>query len=137
MKIIKSLIVAGMLVTAGANASETAVAEIIFSETPAKTVCIKHPEAADANKYFSTSTVVMFEVYKAGTHGEVAKMIKSLKSDSNVQSVSEGALTGDYQAITLTLKSAKDKSWFISEFKKAGLSHIKINNNPIVEIEKL
>lgn len=137
MKIIKSLIVATLLVTAGANATENETSKLVYSETPAKTVCIKHPEAADVNKYFSTSTVVMFEVYKAGTQGDVAKMIKALKSDSNVQSVTEGALTGDYQAITLTLKSAKDKSWFISEFKKAGLSHIKINNNPIVEVDKL
>lgn len=125
------------MLTGAAAVSAKVTPQAIYSETPAKTIIIKHPDAADANVYFSKSTVVSFEVYKAGTKDEVAKMIKSLKSDANVQSVSEGSLTGDYQSITITLKAAKNKAWFASEFKKAGLNHIKINNNPVVEVEKM
>jgi len=137
MKIIKTLLISGVLLSGAASVSAAAVNTIVYNQTPEKTICIKHPEAADANKYFAKSTVVMFEVYKAGSKEEVAGIIKALKSDSNVESVTEGVLTGDYQAITLNLKSAKDKTWFVKQFKKAGLNHIKINNNPVIEVDKL
>lgn len=137
MKILKTLLISFMLTGAAVNASAVTTSLAVYNETPAKTIVIKHPEAASADKYFAKSTVVMFEVYKAGTKDEVAKIIKSLQSDANVESATEGKLTGDYQAITLTLKSTKDKAWFVKQFKKAGLNHIKINNNPVVEIEKL
>ena len=137
MKIIKTLLVTFLLSGSAASVSASAKAYGIYNETPSKTICIKNAQAADADKFFSTSTIVMFEVYKAGSKEEVAKIIKSLKLDPNVESVNEGALTGDYQAITITLKSTKDKAWFIKEFKKAGLNHIKINNNPVVEVDKI
>jgi hypothetical protein len=35
------------------------------------------------------------------------------------------------------LKLNKNKAWFIKSFKKAGLKTIKINNNPIIEIDKI
>ncbi len=136
MKILKTLLISCMLTGSALNASAVAV-PVAFIETPVKTIVIKHPEAANADKYFAKSTIVMFEVYKAGSKDDVAKIIKSLQSDSNVESVTEGNLTGDYQAITITLKNNKDKAWFVSQFKKAGLNHIKLNNNPVVEITKL
>lgn len=137
MKILKTLLVSAMLTGASANVIGGNLPAAIYSETPVKTIVIKHPDAADANKYFAKSTIVMFEVYKAGSKEDVAKIIKSLQSDSNVESAAVGNLTGDYQAITLTLKGAKDKAWFVSQFKKAGLNHIKINNNQVVEIDKV
>ncbi|MEO6303237.1 MAG: hypothetical protein ABIP51_08690, partial [Bacteroidia bacterium] len=102
-----------------------------------KTVCIKNPAAADAGKFFSEVTVVSFEIYKAGSQDEVAKIAASLKKDAAVESVTEGKATGDYQSMTLVLKSAKNKAWFASEFKKAGLNTVRINNNPIVEVDKM
>lgn len=138
MKILKTLL-ASVILTVGAvnsvSASNTPTS--VYSETPAKTICIKHPSAADANAFFAKTTVLMFEVYKAGSKDEVAKIIKTLKADANIESCNEGTLTGDYQAITINLKSAKDKAYFITLFKKAGLNHIKINNNPVVEVDKM
>jgi len=109
----------------------------IYSETPAKTIVFKHPLANDANTFFASGTVFNFEVYKAGSKEEVAKIVAALKSDAAVELVNEGTITGDYQAFTLVLKSAKTKAWFAAEFKKAGLNTIKLNNNPVVEVEKM
>jgi hypothetical protein len=140
MKILKTLSVSFLLgaamINSTANAS-TINTVINFSEIPAKTVCIKNPSAADVNKFFSETTVLSFEVYKAGSKEEITKIINLLKKDAAVESVSEGKLTGDYQSITLTLKSAKNKAWFAAVFKKAGLNTIRINNNPIVEVDKM
>jgi hypothetical protein len=140
MKILKTLSVSFLLGAAMVNSTAYAVTSntvIIFSEIPAKTVCIKNPSAADVNKFFAETTVLSFEVFKAGSADEIAKIVASLKKNSAVESVSEGKLTGDYQSMTLTLKSAKNKAWFASEFKKAGLNTIRINNNPIVEVDKM
>ncbi|MCE3229141.1 MAG: hypothetical protein K0S32_3692 [Bacteroidetes bacterium] len=136
MKIIKSLLVACLITVTGTTVS-VAKTSIVYNETPAKTICIKNPAAADVNKFFSTSTVMFFEVYKPGSKEDFMKILKSFKDDKNVESVSEGNVAGDYHGMTIVLKSAKDKAWFINQFKKAGLGHIKINNNPIVEIEKM
>lgn len=140
MKILKTLSVSFLLGAAMINstASASTINTVInLSEIPAKTVCIKNPSAADVNKFFSATTVLSFEVYKAGSKEEITKIINLLKKDADVESVSEGKLTGDYQSITLTLKSAKNKAWFATEFKKAGLNTIRINNNPIVEVDKI
>ena len=109
----------------------------IYSETPAKTVIIKHPAANNIEGFFSTTTNLMFEVYKAGTKEDLAKIIAAIKKNSNVQDCVEGPLNGDYQAITLTLKEMKNKQWYAELFLKAGLNTIKINNNPIVEVGKM
>jgi len=140
MKILKALSVSFLLgatmLNSKAFAKNTPVS-VNFSEIPAKTVCIKHPAAADANSFFSQATVVSFEVYKVGSKDELATIVSSLKKANGIESVSEGKLNGDYQAITITLKSAKNKAWFASEFKKAGLNTVRINNNPIVEVDKM
>lgn len=140
MKILKTLSISFLLGAAMINSSAVANTNIIasnYSEIPAKTVCIKNPAAVDVNKFFSEATVLSFEVYKAGSAEEVTKMINMLKKSFAVESVIEGKLNGDYQSITLTLKSAKNKSWFATEFKKVGLNTIRINNNPIVEVDKM
>ena len=108
---------------------------IVLAETPDKTVCIKNPNAADANAFFSNVTVLNFWVYKPGN--DLSKIMDALKANSNVESCIEGKHSGDYKTIVLTLKSKKDKAWFATEFKNAGLGHIKINNNPVVEMDKL
>jgi hypothetical protein len=140
MKILKTLSISFLLGAAMINSTASANTNIVavnFSEIPAKTIFIKNPAAANLNEFFSEVTVLSFEVYKAGSAADVAKIIASFKKSSNIESVTEGKLNGDYQSITLTLKSAKDKAWFSSEFKKAGLNNIRVNNNPIVEVEKL
>jgi hypothetical protein len=109
-----------------------------FVETPAKTVIVKHPFAEDANKFFSSSTIINFEIYKPGTKEDFARIVAALKNDPAVESLNEGAVTGgDYYAITIVLKTEKNKSWFVAAFKKAGLNTIKMNNKPIIEVEKL
>ncbi len=140
MKILKTVSISFLLGVAVLNSTafgKNNNVSINFSDIPVKTVCIKNAAAADANKFFSEATVLFFEVYKAGSKDEVAKIIASLKKDAAVESVTEGKLTGDYQSITITLKSAKNKAWFASEFKKAGLNTVRINNNPIVEVDKM
>jgi len=109
-----------------------------YNETPARTIILKHPMAADAGKFFASGTFFSFEVYQPGSAAEVNKIVAALKSDPAVESVSVGALVGNsYQGFTITLKAPQSKGWFISEFKKAGLNTIKINNNPVVAVEKI
>ncbi|MBA3682153.1 MAG: hypothetical protein H0W73_13495 [Bacteroidetes bacterium] len=140
MKILKTLSVSFLLGVAVLNSTafgKNTGVSVNFSEIPVKTVCIKHAAAVDANAFFSQVTMLSFEVYKAGSADEVAKIVSSLKKNAAVESVTEGKLNGDYQQITITLKSAKNKAWFASEFKKAGLNTVRINNNPIVEVDKM
>lgn len=140
MKILKTLSVSFLLgvavLNSTVNAKNTTIS-VNFSDIPVKTVCIKHAAAANADNFFSQATVLSFEVYKAGSKEDVANIINSLKKANGIESVSEGKLNGDYQGITITLKSAKNKAWFASEFKKAGLNNVRINNNPIVEVDKM
>lgn len=137
MKIFKSLLVAALLggPVAGVNAS--VASHIVINQYPAKTVCIKHPQATNVNQFFSGANVLMFEIYKGGTEAEIGQIVKALEADPNIESAVMGPLTGDFQAVTITLKSNKDKAWFMKQFKKAGLTHIKINNNQPVELDKL
>jgi hypothetical protein len=140
MNTLKTLSVSLLLATAllspvVVSAKKTHV--VNFNETPVKTICLKHPAAADVNKFFSEITMLTFEVFKPGTKEDVANIISSLKNTAGIESVTEGNLTGDYQAITISLKSAKNKAWFTAQFKKAGLNTIRINNNPIVEVDKM
>ena len=140
MKILKTLSVSFLLGVAMINSTafgKNNTVSINFSDIPSKTICIKNPAAADANKFFSETKMLFFEVYKPGSQEEVSKMIASLKKDAAVESVTEGKMVGDYQGITVVLKSTKNKAWFATEFKKAGLNTIRINNNPIVEVEKM
>jgi hypothetical protein len=127
-----SLFIFGMGVAVAAPVSNKAVVK--FADIPVKTVVIKNPEAADANKYFSTTTTVTFWLYKGGSADEVTQ---KLKKNSDVANCGSGKLTGDYQEMTVTLKTAKDKAFWASLFKSAGLGHIKINNNEIVEVDKM
>ena len=108
-----------------------------FSETPEKTVIIKHPAASNLNTFFSTTTTLFFEVYKPATKKDIAALIKTLSKNTYVKSCTEGLLTGDYQGFTLELKSPMDKIAFGKLLKSAGLNTIKINANPIVDVEKL
>jgi hypothetical protein len=109
----------------------------IVKETPVKTACIKNPLAADANKFFSTTTNLQFEVFKPGTKADYIAMIDKLKAIDGVQNCIPGNITGDYYAIILTLKTTKDKAWFVSAFKEAGIEHVKINAAEAVSVDKL
>lgn len=120
--------------TASVNSN---IEKVVLKETPAKTICIKNAMASDANKFFSTTTSFYFEVYKPGSKAELVAIIDKLKATEGVENCTPGNVTGDYYAITLTLKSAKDKVWFAKTVKAAGLGHIKINNNEVVEVEKM
>lgn len=113
------------------------IEKVTLKETPAKTICIKNAMAADANKYFSTTTSFYFEIYKPGSKADLVAIIDKFKATEGVENCTPGNVTGDYYAITLTLKSTKDKAWFAKTVKVAGLGHIKINNNEAVEVEKM
>ena len=140
MKIIKTLTFTLLFTGAVFNSSiygnnKSLVSKI--DDIPSKTICIKNPAASNTTDFFSNTIQFSFEIFKAGSKDDVLKIINSFKNDPSVESCSEGVLTGDYLAISLTLKLNKNKAWFIKSFKKAGLKTIKINNNPIVEIEKI
>ncbi len=110
---------------------------IVIKELPAKTICIKHPLASDPVKFFSTGTSFHFEVFKPGTKADLMSIIDKLKKVEGVENCLPGNVNGDYYSVELTLKSAKDKAWFINAFKAAGLDHIKINNSEPTPLEKL
>ena len=139
MKLFKTVSLSLVLATALLNSTgmQAALTPYVYNETPAKTVVIKNPMAADANKFFAAGTIFNFEVFQAGSSAEVSKIMTALGSDPAVESVNEGPLVGEYRGFTLVLKSAQNKEWFISEFRRAGLNTIKINNNPIVAVEKI
>lgn len=140
MQILKTLSLSLLLSTVFVSGSlKSHVNHIVsnYSEPPAKTICLKNPAAMNTTEFFSTTTVLMFEVYKAGSAEDMAKIIADLKKDSNVQDCVAGTVTGDYAAITLVLKAKKDKTWFSGLFKKAGLNTIKINNGSVISVDKM
>ncbi|MFN7911510.1 MAG: hypothetical protein ACK5QC_06765 [Bacteroidota bacterium] len=139
MKLFKILALGLSLSITAANASAltTSALSIKLTNMPDKTICLKHPQAANTDKFFSSTTMLSFEIYKPGNTDFVKAVIASLKSDPNVQSVTEGAVTGDFYAVTISLKSAQSKQWFINSFKKAKLANIKINNNEVVSVDKM
>jgi hypothetical protein len=113
------------------------VSLIQAKDTPPKTVFIKHPAAEDVNRYFSEASMFQLEIYKVGTKEELQKVLTQLRRDKSVESCTEGVVTGDFQAVVVSLKQAQNKAWFINWLKSAGLNHIKINNKALTEIEKL
>jgi len=134
----KKLALCAMLLFTGAGVvnADTKTAYIL-KENPAKTVCIKNKNANDANAFFSSSTSYFFEVFKPGSKSELLDIVNKLKAIDGVEACSPGTITGDYCAITLNLKTKKDKAWFVDAFAKAGLGYIKMNNKEVVEISKL
>lgn len=105
-----------------------------ITEPPIKCIVLKHPAANDAATFFATSTAISFEVYKPGN---MKKILAELAKDPEVENAKAGTVTGDYHQVTLSVKTTKDKMWYVSLFKKAGLNNIKINNNPVVEVDKM
>ncbi len=137
MEILRTLSLSVLLSVAAVNSNSYAQANpaaIKSAEMSAKTIIIKHPMANDPATFFATNTLITFEIYKPG---DIAKAISVMSKDPNVADCKMGAVTGDYYQVNLTVKSLKDKMWYGTLFKKAGLNTIKINNNPIVEVGKM
>jgi hypothetical protein len=103
-------------------------------EMPLKTLIFKEQAASDAKTYFSTATNFRFWVYKAGSTVDVEKLMKTVQADKAVQSFMEGKVTGDHKEFTLVVKQPQSKKWFSDLMKKAGITHIKINNEHPVPI---
>ncbi len=138
MKTLYSLIFIFALSMANASPSVNSLESYLsIKELPAKTICIKHPLAADPVKFFSTGTSFHFEIFKAGTKSDLLSIIDKLKKVEGVENCLPGNVNGDYFSVELTLKSVKDKAWFMNAFKAAGLDHIKINNSEPTPLEKL
>ncbi len=134
----KKLALCAMILFAGTSAvNANPKAAYVLKETPSKTVCIKNKNASDANAFFSSSTSYFFEVFKPGSKAELLDIVNKLKAMDGVEACSPGTITGDYCAITLNLKSKKDKAWFVEAFTMAGLGHVKMNNKEVVEVSKL
>lgn len=112
-------------------------AAIAQSNLQAGTVVIKHPSADNAAAFFSGATMYNFEVYKAGSAQELAKIVAAFQKDKDVESFTVGTLTGDYQAFTLVLKTKKSKTWFSTAFKNAGLNFVRLNRAEPVAVDKL
>lgn len=134
MKIIKAFALSIILLSAVCAKADQSAAILCIAETPAKTVIIKNSAAGNVDQFFATSTSISFEVYKIGDDKAVLTQIKKNK---DVQSCEAGKATGDYQSVTVTLKSAKDKAFWVALFKSAGLNNIKINNSEIMPVEKI
>jgi len=139
MKIIKTLSLSIIIVLANLQVSAFNFENnlTVSIETPAKTVCIKAAGANNANVFFSTSSAVAFEIYKPGNAEELSAIVKKLKATDGVENVMTGKATGDYQMLNVVLKTNKDKTYWISLFKAAGCGHIKLNADPIVELDKI
>lgn len=140
MKIFKTLSLSLMLT--GALVSSTVYGKVNsmtvnYAETPAKTVVLKHPAAANTTNYFAAATLITFEVYKVGSTADIENVIQAFQKEAGVESITAGNVTGDYQAFSLSLKTAKNKAWFVATLKKAGLTSIKVNNNAIVSVDQL
>jgi hypothetical protein len=139
MKLIKtlalSLILSTVVITATASNKLITIAKAVT--TPDKTICIKNPNAADADKFFSTITTLNFEIYKPGSVEFVNSVVETLRKNPTIASVTIGKVTGDFHAITIVLKSANSKEFFVGNFKRAGLFNIKINNNDAVSLDKI
>lgn len=140
MRILRNLMLAALTVVSAPQLSATTGSypnNKTFSETPERTVIIKHPAANNLSTFFSSTTTLFFEVYKPGTKEDIATIIKTLSKNTYVKSCTEALLTGDYQGFTLELKSPMDKVAFGKLLKSAGLNTVKINANPIVASDKL
>ncbi len=103
---------------------------------PNKTVVIKHPAAADANRFFAEVTVFRIDIYKAGSKEDLEKILVALRKDKAVESCTLDQLNGDFQAINISLKQGQGKAWFTAWLNSAGLTHIKINNDPVKALDQ-
>lgn len=106
----------------------------IFGETPAKTIVIKNPGADDTNAFFSGSQVFFFEVFKIG---DVKAVLDLIKKNKDVESCTANNVIGDFTPINLSLKSPKNKAFFIALFKSAGLNNIRINHKEVTSVDKM
>lgn len=101
------------------------------------TICLKHPAADNSAAFFSGSLVYQFEVFQVGSNENLSRIIAAFQKENDVESITVGTLTGDYQAFHLTLKKQKNKDWFATTFRKAGLNTIRINRRDIVTVDKM
>lgn len=93
MTILKTISLSILLVSiASVTSIKANINSTLFAESPAKTICIKHPEAVDANKFFAKATIINFEIFKVGSASELDKIVKILSSDANVESCTSGKL---------------------------------------------
>lgn len=104
---------------------------------PPKTVVLKHPAAGQLNSFFAQTTVFTLYLYQYGTQQDLQALLLKLKKDKAVNSCVLGTLTGDYQALEVSLKQAQSKSWFVLWLKNAGLNSLKINNDPVKLLDQI
>src|SRR5688572_2195610 len=79
---------------------------------PAKTVVLKHPEAADLNTFFAQNKNFTLYIFQCGSSDELADLLVKLGKDKTTSCIA-GALSGEYQAIDVTLKNPQKKVWFV------------------------
>lgn len=101
------------------------------------TAFIKHPAAHNLDAYFSEAGIIHFEIYKCGSKADLQSALTVLRAAKEVESCTEGVVTGDFQAVSVSLKTPQSKTWFIKWMLSAGFKTIKINNNAPVAIETL
>lgn len=109
----------------------------LLLDYPAKTIVIKNPMASNISTFFSSNKMLEFEIYKVGSPADLKLVLQNISNNKEVMSCNSGAIAGDFTHITLVLKSNKDKAWFVTLFKKAGLGFIKINQAEVIAIDKL
>jgi hypothetical protein len=136
MKKLATLIIATGILVANHASAQNGQAGISF-DMPLKTVIFKDPAASNPDKFFSSTSLFKFWVYKSGTTDDVQKMVSVFKEDPAVKQFSEGPATGDHKEFTLEMKTVKDKRWFVEKLKKSGVNAIKINTDQPKELDKL
>ncbi len=129
-----SFTIISLLISTFLFSSYTLAKANFFGETPAKTIVIKNPGADDTNTFFSNSKIYNFEVYKIG---DVKAVLELLKKDKNIEICTASNPIGDFTPIQLNLKNTKNKNWFISLFKTAGLNNIRINHKEVMTVDKM
>lgn len=108
--------------------------QVTEAEMPLKTVLINESSAERSQDFWSSLTILRFNVYRAGTVADVQKVLDVFGKDPAVKSIKEGDVNGDNKEFVLTLEKPQKKEWYLGRFKEAGLSHISINEQPAVPL---
>lgn len=98
-----------------------------FSQIENKTLCIKHPDAEDFEKFLKNNATLFFEF--KGDKLQSEKFIENLKKSNLIKSCNKGKVTGEFHGIQIVFNNTLTKTEFFELIKKARAAYIKINNS--------
>jgi len=100
----------------------------VFSHVPDKTLCIKHPDAEQLDNFLKKNQSIFVEVKGSSEFAETFQQLLS-KEKNSIESVNRGKVTGDFYGFQITFKKNISREEFMKVLKKAGITHLKINNS--------